>query len=278
MAGVDDPVASPSELVQGYLKSKGLQATSENVRRTLEQAARDPTFMPALRTQEPPQDTAPPSQRTRSAAAEIEQPPQATGSRGADLTKVAGADEVGWKPGETPDTSAPPSGGGMDLGNIGQAILAGLGGAGLGAAGAYPFLDRILGRGGAAPGTPDATGGAAAGDRYQVLPNQAEQSPMQIALDKATAPQAVPRLGSDVPDVSGIRPVVQPSDVMGRPGLPPGVSDIDAVNAGRGMQGVTGSSMPVPGEGNIPLRPRVSVQEIPRPAVRSPYVPRLLLR
>lgn len=266
---------SPTSLVLNYLKAKGLQATSDNVRRTLEQSARDPTFMPAMRTQEPPTDTRPPSDRTKSVAANIERQP--ANPPPADLTKVANADELNWKPGGSPDTSAQPSG--MDLTGLGQAILGGLGAGGLGALGA-----RYLNRGPTlsvnepgVPAGPNATGGAQAGDRYNLLPDQSAVSPMESAMQKALQPAGVPQLGSDVPDVSGIRPVVNPADVIGKPGLPPGVTATDAVNAGRGMQGVTGSSMPAPGEGNIPLRPRVSVQEIPRVPAR-PYVPRLLLR
>lgn len=266
---------SPTSLVLNYLKAKGLQATSDNVRRTLEQSARDPTFMPAMRTQEPPTDTRPPSDRTKSVAADIERQP--ANPPPADLTKVAGADELNWKPGGSPDSSAPPTSG-MDLTGLGQAILGGLGAGGLGALGAR-YLNRGPTLGINEPGVPApvAPGGAQPGDRYNVLPDQSGASPMESAMQKALAPAGVPQIGSDVPDVSGIRPVVNPADVIGPQPLPPGVTNTDAVNAGRGLQGVTGSSMPAPGEGNIPLRPRVTVQEIPRVPAR-PYVPRLLLR
>lgn len=288
MAQSDIDPQSPTAMIMKYLARQGVGPTSDNVRAALEQQARDPNTIAGLRA-----DYAPPDKDGSSVAGKIEGSGGGPAGSGqgkptpppppADLTHVAGADEVGWQPG-SPNTSAQPSSG-MDLTGLGQAILGGLGAGGLGALGAR-YLNRgpTLGvnePGVPAPGTPNATGGAAEGDRYLLTDQTTSASPMEAALQKATAPQAVPQLGSDVPDLSGVRPVApQPGDVIGRPGLPPGVSNVDAVNAGRGMQGVTGSSMPTPGEGPIPLRPRVSVQEVPipaRPPIRNPYG-RLLLR
>ena len=285
MAQSDIDPQSPTAMIMKYLARQGVGPTSDNVRAALEQQARDPNTIAGLRA-----DYAPPDKDGSSVAGKIEGSGGGPAGSGqgkptpppppADLTHVAGADEVGWQPG-SPNTSAQPSSG-MDLTGLGQAILGGLGAGGLGALGAR-YLNRGPTLGINEPGVPVAgapDAGPPTGDRYQLLSDQSSASPMEAALQKATAPQAVPQIGSDVPDVSGIRPVVNPADVIGKPGLPPGVTNTDAVNAGRGMQGVTGSSMPVPGEGNIPLppRPRVSVQEVPvRPPIRNPYG-RLLLR
>lgn len=250
MAGVDDPVSSPMALVQDYLRSKGLQSTSENVRRTLEQAARDPTFMPGLKTEEPPPaDQRAPSSGGRSVADKIEgQGGSGSGTgRGlatpppppADLSQVPNAEDYkttanlgGASTTSAQPTAGYPLGGGSEIGavapgglDLGTAILGGGGLASL------PFIGRYLsGSGVAAPPV-------AAAPTPDVAPAAPPVSDMEMALQKATAPAAN--------SLEAARPPV----------------DLPSVNAG--MPNVTGTSMPQPGEGNIPLPKRkVTIEEV----------------
>ena len=50
------PDASPTTMVLQYLKSRGFQPSSENVRRALEANARDPGVIPGLRSDRPATD------------------------------------------------------------------------------------------------------------------------------------------------------------------------------------------------------------------------------
>ena len=212
MAGVEEPVASPMELVNKYLAGKGLKPTSENVRRTLEQAARDPEFMPAMRTQEPPQDERPPSQRTKSVARDIEQPPQPTYG-------ATSLDQEKRRPGEgEPVTSAQPAaaiiqptayptGGAYEGSTVGAPSAGDLAGPGLIAAilAGIPLIRNLVGS--ASPvAAPASAGGynAEGAAEYQApvsrynaegavenLGTSRNVDPLSTAIDRAVQPSAV---------------------------------------------------------------------------------------
>lgn len=81
-------------------------------------------------------------------------------------------------------------------------------------------------------------------DPRMITQQMAEPPPtdMESAMQKAVAARgAVPQLGApDAVDLSGVRPVANPADVIGRgqSALPPGVSDIDAARAAIGPGGI----------------------------------------
>lgn len=285
MAGVDDPVASPMSLVQDYLRGKGLQPTSDNVRRTLEQAARDPEFMPALRTQEPPTDTRPPSQRTKSAAADIERQPTVDPNQPGAEGNAAINYPPGFRPGGSPDTSAQPA---PDVGNVGQAILGMAPALALGTGGtALWALNRpnsVPAPGASVP--PPVDPGAPMTPRY----NPEAVDPLQAPDPRAwNAESAVPDLGVPRqvdPLQTAINRAVEPSAVgpsspiapMSPAAPGPGPDQTYLGNA-RPETSTTLDPQPIP-----LTRRKVTVEEVPhpsagvRPPVRTPYVPRLQLR
>jgi hypothetical protein len=70
-------------------------------------------------------------------------------------------------------------------------------------------------------------------------------NPMEAAMQKAVAPPGAPQIEGP-PNLSGINPPVQPSDVMPRPQLPPGVTPQDAANVAlRGQPTGPMANMPI---------------------------------
>jgi hypothetical protein len=276
MASDLDP-ASPTALIMAYLAKQGAMPTSDNVRNALSQNARDPSLIPGLRADPVGADSGPGSGGP------------SVGQRGNVASKIESSkgptsqDEMKVRPGETATTNGSPnttsaqpgSSGGPNI-NIGDAITANLpllGAAGAGAAGLYGlsrFANRPNYQLGLAPQGTDVAAGppgaSAPDDQYRMLPDESAKTPMQTAMDKAVAPAAgPPQLGSDVPDLTGVRPPpVQPSDVIGKPGLPPGITPTDAANV----------SIPRVGE-SLPLLPPRGAGGAVRPPARIPYVPRM---
>lgn len=255
---------SPTTLVLNYLKAKGLQASSDNVRRTLEESARDPSLIPGLRTEQPPPaEERNPSSLNKSVADKIEtnagSGPQAAAGNPppADLTKVAGADEVNWKP----ETSSQPTSGGLDLGGLAAAILGGGGLAGLGGYGAYRALTggtptpgggvELNPEARALAGPPDA---ATTGDRYLLesgAPPTALESPMQKAIAGPKPPLALP---APTPAPTPAIPMPPPSNAIPMP--PPERPPVDFQS---------------------PIPPRGPAGAV-RPLAPRPYVPRIPIR
>ena len=85
---------------------------------------------------------------------------------------------------------------------------------------------------------------------------------LEGAMQRAIAGPTGPTLGGEPLDLSGIRPPVSPTDVIGRPGLPTGVTDVDALNAGMGSGGMPQGAIapppqaaPAPTAEVMPVRP-----------------------
>jgi hypothetical protein len=261
-----DP-ASPTALVLSYLKKQGLDPDAKNVRAALEQQARGghalDSAQGSLTTEEPPAaDQRNPSKTSKSVADKIEgNPPPA------DLSKVPNAEEYpGFAPTGTdtkttsaqPGDGTAPSGGGLDVSNIGQMIAQGLALGGAAAGGGYllggnrPNYQLGMNE----PGVPATTaepGGNPVGDQYRLLPPDAP-SPMDMAMHRAMQPAGIPY----DPSSANMDAILN----SGR--MPPGVSPTDAVNAGQALPTVAQPPAPPPGE-RIPITPKVG----PQPPVKS---------
>jgi hypothetical protein len=265
--GSDFDPASPTGLVLSYLTKQGLAPTSPNVRAALEQQARGghalDSAQGSLTTEEPPAaDQRNPSKTSKSVADKIEgNPPPA------DLSKVPNAEEYpGFAPTGTdtkttsaqPGDGTAPSGGGLDVSNIGQMIAQGLALGGAAAGGGYllggnrPNYQLGMNE----PGVPATTaepGGNPVGDQYRLLPPDAP-SPMDMAMHRAMQPAGIPY----DPSSANMDAILN----SGR--MPPGVSPTDAVNAGQALPTVAQPPAPPPGE-RIPITPKVG----PQPPVKS---------
>jgi len=93
---------------------------------------------------------------------------------------------------------------------------------------------------------------------------------MEAAMQRAMQPAGAPTLSSGgAPDLSGVRPFVQPADVIGagQP-LPPGISDADAARAAIGPGGMTQDR--VAGQVGVPEVPLAS-----NPAIRGQPMPEI---
>jgi hypothetical protein len=253
------------QLVRAYLESKGMPYTPDNVRRALDANARDSTTMgpdPIAGLRNSAASTEPPSGRSKSVADKIEgNPPPA------DLSKVPNAEEYpGFSPTGTdtkttsaqPGDGTAPSGGGLDVSNIGQMIAQGLALGGAAAGGGYllggnrPNYQLGMNE----PGVPATTaepGGNPVGDQYRLLPPDAP-SPMDMAMHRAMQPAGIPY----DPSSANMDAILN----SGR--MPPGVSPTDAVNAGQALPTVAQPPAPPPGE-RIPITPKVG----PQPPVKS---------
>lgn len=268
MAGVDDPVSSPMALVQDYLRSKGLQSTSENVRRTLEQAARDPTFMPGLKTEEPPPaDQRAPSSGGRSVADKIEgQGGSGSGTgRGLPTPPIPPADAIpaDATSGQTATTSAQP---GPSM-SLGPAILASVPLLGAAGYGAY----RAMRPGEVAPGAsvpPPVDPGAAIAAQEPGRYNPEAFDPLQRPAPGWNAEGAVPDLGtprSADPLSAAINRAVEPSAVGPSSPLAPMTPTApgpgpDQTYLGNARPDTSTTLEPPP----IPLnRRKVTIEEIP---------------
>jgi hypothetical protein len=88
-------------------------------------------------------------------------------------------------------------------------------------------------------------------------------SDMEIAMQRAIAPG-----GAGEVDLSGMRPYATPGDVRA-PGMPPGISDLDAARAGIGSGGLdsprVAGQVGVP-DVNLPVRPRAPMPNIANPS------------
>jgi hypothetical protein len=265
--GSDFDPASPTGLVLSYLKKQGLDPDAKNVRAALEQQARGghalDSAQGSLTTEEPPAaDQRNPSKTSKSVADKIEgNPPPA------DLSKVPNAEEYpGFAPTGTdtkttsaqPGDGTAPSGGGLDVSNIGQMIAQGLALGGAAAGGGYllggnrPNYQLGMNE----PGVPATTaepGGNPVGDQYRLLPPDAP-SPMDMAMHRAMQPAGIPY----DPSSANMDAILN----SGR--MPPGVSPTDAVNAGQALPTVAQPPAPPPGE-RIPITPKVG----PQPPVKS---------
>jgi hypothetical protein len=265
--GSDFDPASPTGLVLSYLKKQGLDPDAKNVRAALEQQARGghalDSAQGSLTTEEPPAaDQRNPSKTSKSVADKIEgNPPPA------DLSKVPNAEEYpGFAPTGTdtkttsaqPGDGTAPSGGGLDVSNIGQMIAQGLALGGAAAGGGYllggnrPNYQLGMNE----PGVPATTaepGGNPVGDQYRLLPPDAP-SPMDMAMQRAMQPAGIPY----DPSSANMDAILN----SGR--MPPGVSPTDAVNAGQALPTVAQPPAPPPGE-RIPITPKVG----PQPPVKS---------
>lgn len=210
VAPVTDPGAadttsdqlSPTTLVLNYLRTRGYQPSSENVRRALEADARDPGVIPGLRTDRPAteaEDQA--AMRAAGVGGGRRTPyvPSGTGSP-SDTTPIT--DTSSGSGSQT--TSAPPAGGGgPSTDALGWMVAAGVP---LTAALGYgAYRARAPG-----PGTP--MPGASAGPMPDVAPpapgtapplaTPAPASPMEAALAKAVptgASEPLPIPGGSVP-------------------------------------------------------------------------------
>jgi hypothetical protein len=191
------------------------------------------------------------------------------------------------QPGDEPT----PPGGGLDVGNIGQVIAQGLALGGLGAGGGV-LAGQAMNRpnyqlGLNEPGVLATTGPGTqpVGDQYRLStseqPTPAPMSDMDIAMARAMEPAGgPPRLGGP-PNISGVKPVVDPSQIIAQQQrLPPGVSNVGGVNAGQALPTVAQPPPPPPGEGNIPIAPKVGPQPLSRslPEVKSGRLLEGLLR
>lgn len=240
--GDEDPL-SPSVLIKNYLASQGLQPTGDNVRMALSRNARDTGSSGAdpvsgLRNYNPSVG------QGGSAAREIEQGSPTNAGRTAQQQRTSGPgyvdsgsmDDNVQRPsgtassGTAPTSSAAPSSG-MNIGNIGAAIL----GAGAGAGGLYG-LSRLRG----APDVAPMPGAAAAPpvdpyaqppplvndavqppvgnpeDQYRTMPDELQADPMQRSMTRAVEP-AAPL------DLSGIRPGMPSPNMPQGPVSPSGV-------------------------------------------------------
>lgn len=252
MAQGDEDPQSPTVMIQSYLRGKGLQPTAQNVHNVLMAQASGMRVIPGLDTQAPPGDPGV-GQSAPTVAGKIEARGGPASTGGAPTSTQSSADSLpsrqpSVRPGESsgggdgsPTTSAQPDNG-MHV-SLGDAITLGLpalGAAGAGY-GAYRYMNRPnyqleLNKPGTDvatvddsppqlrptdPALPPPDQPSVIGDQYRS--GGADQtSPMDLAMQKA--------IEGPTP-ITGVRPVVNPADVIGKPGLPPGVSDVDAANA-----------------------------------------------
>ena len=313
-----DPL-SPTTIILNRLRAQGVPITPENIRRAVTEMGRSsnqagPDVSGDLRVAEV-EDSAPRGQSRSSGRGNAPKGGPGVGQRGSGGSSVARQIEnppmvnLGGNPygdeGPIPGlrdekkTSAPPqatgggSSGGLDLTDLIGPLAAG--GAALGGAGLFNYLDRRGRSGGQTfmgnqpmPPTgrvmdlnPTAIpGGArpAIEGPQMALPGPASASggvppaatDMEAAMQRAMQPAGAPTLSSGgAPDLSGVRPFVQPADVIGagQP-LPPGISDADAARAAIGPGGMTQDR--VAGQVGVPEVPLAS-----NPAIRGQPMPEI---
>jgi len=253
--GDEDPL-SPTVMIQQYLRSQGLPLTAQNVHNVTMANARGDyggagmPVIPGMVNTAPPTD--PGVGQRGNVARKVES------SRPADLSQpYTGTQEAGDLPdqGQTKTTSAQP---GPNI-SLGDSIMLGLPAVGLSGIGYGAW--RLANRGGpqidigqvdrptvgALPGPnpnapqlpapdpnrvfnmPDQSGGV--GDQYRMMPTpDAQATSFDRAMGRAVEPSAPLQLTGPAMPLSGINPLVGPYGV--RQGLPPGISDLDAFNAG----------------------------------------------
>lgn len=259
MAGTDrqpmNEVKSPTALVFDYLQSKGMQPTSENVRRALEANARNPGAIAGLVNEAPdPADAQPTT--APSVANKIEAKPAVAADAPPDREQTTSAAPTPTGP--TP-TTMPLAGPGL-----GSAIVAGLGlpallGAAYKGGGLGPNTDGPgAGLFNAAPQTPgltpadvnatrsmyDPIHGSGQVDYSQLVPPAPPTDPLQAALEKATG-------GPDAMAAMTSKMAVGPTQPTG-----------DAVDAA-----IASGARPAP---EMPFRPTVGPRVPPAAPVRAP--------
>lgn len=280
---------SPTAMLQGYLQSRGLPFTSDNMRRVLDANARQPGVIPGLENQAPP-SADPGVGQQGNVAGKVEKAPTNQGK-----VTFEPPDYVP-PPTDTSKSSAPPNqstsdtGPTVNLGNLGAMIATG---AGTGAL--YNYMGARRGVPGAdlpvtmnapaasvntgdlttpegiasANNAPDTTSPrpAQTGDRFGTSAastsagNPAQDPMLQAALDRAVGPRTM--IGSTSP-TGYPTPTITPQEASGRIiQLPPGVIKNPAAEPGVGrVQAFT---------------PRPS--EVPTVTVRPPRVyPRWTIR
>lgn len=286
MAGVENPVASPMELIHDFIRSKGWSPTSDNVRAALEWQRQNPDTIKGLRADYAPPDPGDVAGRIegqegggKGTGRGLPTPPPPSAPSSLDSMHVRPGETVGETTATTPTSSAQPESRTAPDINLGSAIALGvpvLGGA------AYGMHRLVAGGrpvpGGAVPPPPDP------GTGY----NAEGFDPMQRPAPRYTAEGVVDDLGvpREVnPLASAINRAVEPSAV----GPSSQVAPMSPVAPGPGpSQEYIGNARPETSTTleppPIPTQPKrkVTIEEIPhpgvRPPVRSPYVPRLLLR
>jgi hypothetical protein len=207
--GDEDPL-SPTVQVRSYLASRGLQPTSQNVYNALQGNAytganvAGPPLISGLVNEAPSTD--PSVGQSGNVAGVVEKAPgtgSTTPTRVADTGQWDLTSPAGGGPASGGNTSAPPTTGGstgLNLGNLGAAILGGLGAGGLAGAGM-----RYMGPGTQAASVVPTLGAAAGptpevnvqlqpqpaqtGDRYSVAPTaEAQTTPFDTAMNRAVTP------------------------------------------------------------------------------------------
>jgi len=298
------PDLSPTTLILNQLKAKGVPLNAANVRRAVMENARNsneagPDPVAGLRNMEPIASAGDPGVGGGgNVAGKIEGGGRKAPARPQSRGPTAPMDRRDTSSG-APTTSAPPA-------NISDLILPFGMGAGGGAA-AYGLNRYLNSRGGgapdaefmgnrpmdptgrsinvdlpgiAAPGggaqsrlpTPTVNPGAIEGPVPQVgglpapegQPGAPAPTDMETAMQRAIAPP-----GSSEVDLGGVRPFVNPGDVRG-PGLPPGITDVDAARAAIGPGGMdtgrVGGQVGVP-DINLPARPRIAPPDMANPGL-----------
>lgn len=212
---------SPTAAITGYLRSKGLQPTSENVRRTLEANAANPGMIPGLTNQAPPSAEEAPPQAPRRSAPSVAPPSPVSGGEamGPEMpmpTPPMSPTSPG-SPVPTADvqasTSTDGSGGGLNI-NLGEAILGALGAAGGGMGSAYLF-NLLRGRTAAPQAAPFPNIGMP-DNSAMVDPNAPRigQAPPQIS-NQAMPDDGIQRALSAVDTPTQIQQAPQPAQIGG---------------------------------------------------------------
>lgn len=207
----DDPTAdtlSPTSMVLNYLRSKGMQPTSENVRRTLEANARDPSLIPGLRNDVPATEA-----DDQAAMAAARGGARGGGGRPLPVPPIPPADGGG----DQRTSAAPSTGGTADTGAMGGSGIGPLGmsiAAGIPAAALMYGASRIpaMPQPGASvppPVDPGAGVPRVAGPDAPLLlpgPDTAAASPMETAMQRAIAGPPQPTLLGPPSPTAGVEP------------------------------------------------------------------------
>lgn len=213
------PDASPTTMVLQYLKSRGFQPSSENVRRALEANQRDPGVIPGLRSDRPATDA-----EDQAAMAAARGGSVGGGAGGGGLVREGGS----WDTSSgSPNTSAAPSAantgaaGGSGIGPLGMSIAAGIPAAAL-----MYGASRIPAR----PGDTAPTVGASVPPPIDpgagVVPPPARPGELPPTggpgdvLPPGARPGEVPPLGGQTP------PAARPGELPPDLGLLPGVNSV----------------------------------------------------
>lgn len=305
---------SPTTLILNQLKAKGVPLNAANVRRAVMENARNgnqagPDPVGGLRSMEPISSPGDPGVGgSGNVAAKVEGGGGGGRRRGLPVPPVppsgptAPMDRRDTSSG-APTTSAPPA----SLDDLTMPFAMGAGGG----AAAYG-LNRFLNRG--APGAefvgnspmdptgrmidvplpgvtgPPGIGGANSAlpvpDITPALPPPQQQIPgpagasgptdMEAAMQKAIAPP-----GAEEPMLGGVRPMTpNPMDVINKPGMPPGVSDVDAARAAIGPGGMdtgrVGGAVGVPEMPPLASNPATRGMPMPAPNPRAALLQSLI--